>query len=86
MILRVKAIPNASQSEVVGWEDMPLIGPVLKVRIKAPPVEGKANKEIALFLAQLLRIPKSKVRLTKGISSRIKTFEIPDDTATPEDL
>ena len=84
MNLRVKAIPNASKNEAVGWENLPLVGPVLKVKIKAPPVDGKANKEIGLFLAKLLRIPKSKVHLIKGISARIKTFEIPDGTEIPK--
>ena len=61
MILRIKALPDASQSRVVGME-------------------------ILLFTAPLLIISKSKVMLTKGISSRIKTIETSDATAILEGL
>ncbi len=77
MILRVKATPNASRNEVVAWEELPQIGKVLRVKIKSPPVDGKANKELSLFLASVLGVSKSSVRLVKGAHSRIKTFEVP---------
>jgi uncharacterized protein (TIGR00251 family) len=83
MILRVKATPNAKQNEIVGWETDPLTGPVLRIRIQSPPVDGKANKALAAFLAKSLHLSKSKVRLIKGATSRIKTFEIPDHTDLP---
>ena len=83
MILRVKATPNASKDEVLGWVDEPLIGKVLRVRIKAPPVEGKANKALAQFLAKSLGLSKSAVKISKGQQSRIKSFVIPDDTTLP---
>lgn len=81
MILRVKATPNASRDGIVGWQDVPLAGPVLCVKVRAPAVDGKANKALIRFLANTLKIPKSSVTLLKGASSRIKTFEIPDNTA-----
>jgi hypothetical protein len=84
MLIRVKATPNASKNEVIGWEEIPLVGKVLRVRITAPPVDGKANKAIALFIAKTLSLPKSSVQLTKGQQSRIKTFQIPDSTSLPE--
>jgi uncharacterized protein (TIGR00251 family) len=83
MLIRVKATPNASKNEVIGWEEIPLAGKVLRVRITAPPVDGKANKAIALFIAKTLNLPKSSVVLTKGQKSRIKTFLIPDATTLP---
>lgn len=83
MKLRVRAVPNASRSEVLGWETDPQAGPVLKVRIAAPPVDGKANAALRDFLAKSLKIPKSQVVLEKGNSSRFKIFEIPDGTALP---
>ncbi len=46
------------------------------VRIKASPTEGKANKAVAEFLAELLDLPKSKVVLVSGHVSRTKTFSI----------
>lgn len=80
MILRIKAIPNAKQNEIIGWETDPIVGPVLRIRIQSPPVDGKANKALTAFLAKSLDLPKSKIRLTKGATSRIKTFEIPEGT------
>lgn len=79
MKLHVKITPNARTSEVLGWEDDPVRGKVLRVRIAAPPVEGKANAALRSFLAEWLGLPKSKVFLEKGDTSRIKTFSIPDD-------
>jgi uncharacterized protein len=83
MILYVKATPNARKSEVVGWEDDPMRGRILRIRIAAPPIEGKANSELRAFLAVWLGIPKSKVTMEKGDTSRIKAFSIPDRTSFP---
>jgi uncharacterized protein (TIGR00251 family) len=84
MKLRVRATPNARRSEVIGWENDPQAGRILRVRVAAPPTEGKANAELREFLAKELGLPKSKVLLEKGNSSRFKTFDVPDGTALPE--
>ena len=78
MQLRVLAVPNARTSEVVGWEDDSRAGRVLRVKIAAPPVDGKANAALRDFLAERFGLPKSKVSLEKGDTSRIKTFTLPD--------
>jgi len=83
MLLRIKATPNAKQNEIIGWETDPLSGPVLRVRVQSPPVDGKANKTLSVFLAKSLNISKSQVKLIKGETSRIKTFKIPDGTQLP---
>lgn len=83
MKLVVRAVPNASRSEIAGWEDDPRAGRVLRVRIAAPPVEGKANAALREFLAIALGLSKSVVTLEKGDSSRFKTFTIPDGTPLP---
>lgn len=83
MLIRVRATPNARRSEVIGWEDDPQAGRILRVRVAAPPVEGKANVELREFLAKTLGLPKSKVVLEKGSASRFKAFEIPDGTPLP---
>jgi uncharacterized protein YggU (UPF0235/DUF167 family) len=83
MRLRVLAVPNSKTSEVIGWEDDPRAGRVLRVRIAAPPVDGKANAALRDFLAGYLGIPKSKVTLDKGDTSRIKVFILPDGTTIP---
>jgi uncharacterized protein (TIGR00251 family) len=80
MKLHLRATPNAHKSEVVGWEDDPIRGRILRVRIAAPPVEGKANTALRELLAEWLGIPKSKVTLDKGGASRVKTFTIPDNS------
>lgn len=76
MKLAIKATPNARKSEILGWENDPLAGRVLRVKIAAPPVEGKANKAIIAFLAQEWKLPKSAIVLQKGETGRIKRFEL----------
>ena len=78
MQIRVLAVPNSKTSEVVGWEDDPRAGKVLRVKIAAPPVDGKANAALRDFLAKHFGVPKSQVTLEKGDASRIKTFVVPD--------
>ena len=51
--LPIKAIPNAPRSAVVGW-----LGEALKVKIHAPPVEGRANAALCEFLADSLGLPR----------------------------
>jgi uncharacterized protein (TIGR00251 family) len=70
-LLTIKAVPNAPRSEVVGW-----MGDTLKVRLKAPPVDGKANTELCRFLAEILGLSKSAVALATGGSSREKRVRI----------
>jgi len=69
--LEIKAVPNAPKSIVVGW-----LGAALKVRLHAPPVDGKANEELCRFLAEALGLPKGSVTLGRGASSRQKVVEI----------
>lgn len=77
MRVHVLAVPNSRTTEVVGWEDDPRVGRVLRVRIAAPPVDGKANVALREALAAHLGVARSRVRLAKGATGRIKTFEIP---------
>lgn len=65
--LEIKAVPNAPRSEVVGW-----LGEALKVKLKAPPVDGKANAELCSFLTETLGLPKGSVQIDRGASSRKK--------------
>jgi len=69
--LEIKAVPNASRSEIVG-----LLDGVLKVRIQAPPIEGRANLALCSFLSEVLGLHKRSVRLLKGDSSCRKIIEI----------
>lgn len=76
--LEIKAVPNASKSEVVGW-----LGSSLKVKLHAPPVDGKANEELCRFLAEVLDLPKRAVTLDRGAGARHKVVRIEgmDNTA-----
>lgn len=79
MKIALKVTPGARRNEILGWEeDYPQIGRVLRVKIAAPPVEGKANKEIVAFMAKALGIPKSSVELLHGSTGRIKLIQVPD--------
>ena len=83
MQIRVKVTPNAKGNEVIGWEEDPRAGRVLRVRLQAPPVDGKANKALVGFLARELGLSKSRVVLVKGTTSRSKLLELPDGTRLP---
>jgi hypothetical protein len=74
MTITVKIIPNAKKTEVVGWE-----GKALKIRISAPAIEGKANKELIRFLAELCDCSQSEVEIIKGQTSKIKVVDLPAD-------
>lgn len=58
LVLKIKAVPNSSKNEICG-----LFDDALKVKIKAPAVENKANEELVKFFAKLLKVPKSSVIL-----------------------
>jgi uncharacterized protein (TIGR00251 family) len=70
-LLAIRVQPNASVSAVVGeYADQ------LKVRLAAPPVDGKANAELLRFLAKALGVPRASVSVVRGQSSRSKTVRI----------
>ncbi len=69
--LAIKAIPNAPRNEVIGW-----LGDALKVKVHAPPVEGRANEALCEFLAESLSLPKRAVSVLRGDTSRQKTVRI----------
>lgn len=70
-VLAIKAIPNAPRSEVIGW-----LGEALKVKVHAPPVEGRANEVLCEFLADTLRLPRRAVTVLRGDTSRQKLVQI----------
>lgn len=69
--LAVRAQPGARRSAVLG-----LHGERIRVAIQAPPVDGKANDALERFLAELLGIPRARVSVTAGVSSRDKRVTI----------
>jgi uncharacterized protein len=71
VILKVKVQPRASRNEVVGVQ-----GDALRVRITAPPVEGAANRHLLMVLAKKLGVPRERLELRSGSTSRLKTIAI----------
>ncbi len=69
--LAVKAIPNASRDAIVGW-----IGDSLKVKVRAPALEGRANESLRELLAGELGLPAGSVNVVRGAKSRLKVVEI----------
>jgi len=71
--IRIKAQPNASKSEFceVYGED------AIKIRIKAPAVEGAANKELVKFLSKSFKVSKSDIIFKTGQNSKIKIIAFP---------
>ncbi len=70
-LLAVRVQPNASVTAIAGeYADQ------LKVRLAAPPVDGKANAELVRFLARALGVPRASVSVVRGRSSRSKTVRI----------
>ncbi|MBU2566262.1 YggU family protein [Patescibacteria group bacterium] len=72
MIISVRIIPNAKKTEVVGYE-----GKTLKVRVSAPPIEGKANKELIKLMADLCDCSPSEIEIIKGQTTKLKLLDVP---------
>jgi len=71
--LRIKAQPNASRTEFCEVYD----NDAIKIRIKAPAVEGAANKELVKFLAKSYKVSKSDILFKTGQNSKIKIVAFP---------
>jgi uncharacterized protein len=67
LLIDVRVQPKSAQNAIVGEHDG-----ALKIKLNAPPVEGKANKALIQFLAKLLRRPKSSLEIVSGQTSRSK--------------
>ena len=63
--------PGAHKAAIVGWAD-----DVLRVRVAAQPIEGKANEALIVLLADALGVPKSRVRIQRGAGGRRKLVEV----------
>ena len=71
MRIKIKVIPCSSQSLIE--EDS--VGD-LRVKVKAPPVQGKANKELIELLTKYYKVPKNQIKIIKGQTSKNKIIEI----------
>jgi uncharacterized protein YggU (UPF0235/DUF167 family) len=74
--LVVRLTPKAAQDRLDGWDVDEHGRAVLKARVRAAPIEGRANDALVALVAKALKLPKSKVTLTGGETARFKTLEI----------
>jgi len=73
--------PGAKRTGAAG-----LHGEALKIRLAAPPVEGRANAALIAWLAEVFGVPARRVRLVRGEKSREKVVEITGSGVAPETL
>ena len=74
--LAVKLTPGAASDRIDGWDADAEGRPVLKVRVRARPIEGKANEALVRLLAKALGLPRSAVAIQRGGQSRTKILVI----------
>lgn len=79
MRLSVQIAANAKKTEVVGALD-----DVLKIRLQAQPIDGKANEALVRWLAHTFGVARSAVTLTHGQTNKRKLLEIRSQVLTPE--
>lgn len=72
-IIKIKLTPRSKHNQILGWQ-----GEILRVKIAAPAVDGKANVALLKFLAKEWNIGKSGLRIIKGETTRQKILEIPE--------
>lgn len=75
IVLNVRVVPRASKDAIQG-----IMGDTLKVRIQAPPVEGKANAHLVKFLSKQLKIPRASIEILSGETGRNKRLRIINPT------
>ena len=79
LVLRIYVQPRASRDEIVG-----LYGASLKVRITAPPVDGKANEHLLKFLAKEFGVTRHQITMTAGTQGRHKQLRIQGPWRLPD--
>ncbi len=81
LILQVRVQPRAGRDEITGLQ-----AGRLRVRLTAPPVDGKANLHLCRFLAEAFAVPPSRVTLIAGATSRDKRLRISAPRHLPWDI
>jgi len=75
VIFSVRVAPRGRRDKIEGE-----FSGAVKIRLKAPPVDGKANESLCRFLAECLNVPKAAVRIVAGEASRSKRIEVAGTT------
>lgn len=81
LTLTLHVQPGAKRTEVAG-----LHGEAVKIRLAAPPVEGRANEALLRFIAESFGVPLRQVELKQGGQSRHKVVAVTGSTVDPESL
>lgn len=66
--IECRVTPRAKRSRIKGVREG-----AIEIALNAPPVDGKANEALIEFLSEILSVPKSKLTIEKGLTSRLKT-------------
>jgi len=69
-VVSVKVLPRSSINQIVGFE-----GDLLKVKVKSAPIDGLANRDLIVLLANYVKVAKEKVKIISGHRSRLKKIK-----------
>ena len=69
--LRLTIVPRSGRDEIAGH-----VGGAIKIRLKAPPVDGRANDALLDFLAKRLDVPRSALAIAAGLAGRHKVVHV----------
>ncbi len=75
LVASIRISPNAKKNEIIKE------GEVVKIKITAQPIDGKANKALVEFLSKNFKIPKTSIKILKGETSKDKTILFMTDNA-----
>lgn len=80
LLINVKIVPNSSKNDIIIEDNS------IKVKVTAQPVENKANKALVEVVAKKLKVPKTKITIVRGLTSKEKTLsiEVSDETKLDE--
>lgn len=81
LVLEVRVQPRSTRSEFAG-----LFGERLRIRLQAPPVDGRANAALVEFLADAFGVPRARVGIEHGLAGRDKRVRIRDAGPVPPSL
>jgi uncharacterized protein (TIGR00251 family) len=81
IVLVLHVQPGAKRTEIAG-----LHGEALKIRLAAPPIDGKANEALLSFIAKTFGVPQREVELLRGGQSRHKMVKVTGSAVLPESL
>jgi len=70
ILIKVKIIPNSSKNDIIVEDG------IVKIKVTAQPIENKANKALIEILSKKIKIPKSNIKIVKGLTSKEKTVLI----------